>query len=152
MVRRSADRALYARVSDLETQSDRRKDDDGGHLRRRTIRHNCEVSISIKVGHTSGFTDTWTYDHIKIPGRILDLSEHGCAVFTQQSFETGQELQLVIKLRNGAEIGALATIRWVKSADKKGGNVSGAQFSQVAEKDVRKLTKFLKELDASLGL
>jgi c-di-GMP-binding flagellar brake protein YcgR len=154
-IRRQADQKLLQRVKELEALTDRRVEsgrDEAGHMRRRAIRHNCTVGISMSVGHSSGYLDTWTVDSVKVPGRLLDLSPGGAALFTEQRFETGQELQLTIGLRDGSEIHTKAAIRWVKVVPQKGGYASGVQFSQVSGKDQTKIAEFLAELDATAGL
>lgn len=154
LVRRQADRDLLQRVQALQAQADRRGGghDDSEHARRRAIRHNCTVAISMLIGHASGYSDTWDVTSIRIKGRILDLSETGASLFTEQPLETNQELQLVVKLRDASEIHTHASVRWVKHVPEKGAYASGVQFIHVSEKDQVKIRKFLQELDATLGL
>ena len=154
LVRRQSDRLLLQKVRDLEGIADRRREfhDDAARARRRTIRHSCAVAISVSMGYSSGYADTWTVDSVKIPGRILDLSKGGALLFTKQRIETGQELGLAIKLRGGAIINSKSVVRWVKDMPEKGGFALGVQLSGVSEKDRSKIAKFLAELDATMGL
>ena len=119
--------------------------------RRRTIRHNCEVSIEMLIGYSSGYSDDWSVDSVKVKGKILDLSSGGASLFTGHRFETGQELRLMIRLRDKTEISAHAKVRWVKDMVEKNGFVSGVQFTKLGEKDQAKVSKFLAELDATAG-
>lgn len=154
LVRRQADRLLLQKIQTLEGLVDRRREshDEAEHARRRTIRHSCSVSIAVSVGVSSGYADTWTVDTVKLPGRILDLSEGGASLFTKQRIETGQQLDLAIKLRDGSLISTRSVVRWVKNVPEKGGFALGVQFAGVSEKDRAKITKFLAELDATMGL
>ena len=154
-VRRQADRGLLQRVKELEALTDRRLEsrrDEIGHSRRRAIRHNCKVAIAVGVAWSSGNLDTWTVDSYKVPGRLLDLSPGGAALFTEQRFETGQDLQLAITLRDSSNINAKAVVRWVKMMPEKGGYASGVQFTHVSTKDQVRITEFLTELDTTAGL
>jgi c-di-GMP-binding flagellar brake protein YcgR len=106
----------------------------------------------VGVAWSSGNLDTWTVDSYKVPGRLLDLSPGGAALFTEQRFETGQDLQLAITLRDGSNINAKAVVRWVKMIPEKGGYASGVQFTQVSSKDQVRIAEFLTELDTTAGL
>lgn len=160
VVRRQADRQLLQRLTDLEGMMERRgigggeqpKDDSAGHARRHVIRHNCKVAIGVRVGVSSGYGDTWDMASVRVKGRILDLSTGGASLFTEQRFETGQELDLVIRLRDGEDIRAQSTVRWVKMVPQKGGYASGVQFTHMNDKDRRLVGKFLSELEQSAGL
>jgi len=158
-VRRHADRELLKRVAELQSMLDRRgesgaesKRESAGHARRQIIRHNCKVAIAVKVGVSSGYGDTWDVASVRVKGRILDLSTGGASLFTEQRFETGQELALVIRLRDGEDIHANSTVRWVKMVPQKGGYASGVQFTHMSDKDRRLLGKFLTELEQTAGL
>ena len=106
----------------------------------------------MQVGFSSGASDMWSVHSIPIKGRILDLSTGGASLFTKDSFQTGQELALAIKLHDASEIHAKASVRWIKSVPEKGGYASGVQFVHVADKDASKIQRFLKDLDATVGL
>lgn len=153
--RREADRELQERIKQLEGAADRRGDADtkeAQRKRRRTIRHNCKVLIQMMVGFSPGDSDDWSVEAIKIRGRILDLSADGASLFTQQPFETGQELRLTIELPDRSQICTNAKVRWIKAVPQKDAYASGVQFIHVSKKDNKKLGKFLKELDATVGL
>jgi c-di-GMP-binding flagellar brake protein YcgR len=155
-IRRQADAALIRRVRELETTVDRRGEshhDEAGHARRHVIRHNCSVDISMPVRYSSGNSDTWNVDRVKVSGRMLDLSHGGAALFTKDPYDPGQELYLAIRLheRTGA-IEAHAVVRWVKVVPKKGGYAVGVQFAQVSSGDQKKIADFLADLDATVGL
>ena len=153
VIRRQADHQLLLRMRELESASRNCEvSHEAKRARRHAIRHSCAVAISVAMGYTSGYADTWTVESAKIPGRILDLSEGGASLFTKQRFETGQQLGLAIRLRGGAIINTKSVIRWVKDAPEKGGFALGVQFCGVAAKDQSQITKFLAELDATLGL
>lgn len=156
LVRRQADVALIRRVRELELQVERRKEsrrDEAGHARRRVIRHNCTVDISMRVRYSSGNSDVWNVDLVKVSGRLLDLSPAGAALFTKDSYDAGQELQLSIKLHGRSDaIEADGVVRWVKIVPKKGGYAVGVQFKRVSSGDQKKIADFLADLDASVGL
>lgn len=159
VIRRQSDRALLQRVTELQAAlnnlPDRRsesKSEDSGHARRHIIRHNCQVAIHVKVGVSSGYADTWDVSSVRVKGRILDLSTGGASLFTEQRFETGQELGLVIRLNDGDDIQATGVIRWVKMVPQKHGYASGVQFTHMNDKDRRLIGKFLTELEATVGL
>ncbi|MDQ1256868.1 MAG: PilZ protein [Candidatus Hydrogenedentes bacterium] len=104
------------------------------------------------ISHSSGYSETWTVDAIRIEGRVLDLSGGGASLFTKQSFETGQELRLTIKMREGEKISTNAVVRWVKAVPDKGAFASGVQFKEVSKSDAERIEAFLKYLDKSAGL
>jgi c-di-GMP-binding flagellar brake protein YcgR len=154
-IRRQADRDLLRKVEALQELIDRRgvsADKELERTRRHIIRHNCKVSIVMPIAHVAAFQDTWSLDSIQIKGRILDLSGGGASLFTEQEFQTGQELQLTIRLRDGSDIHAKGSVRWVKAIPEKQAYASGVQFLTVADKDLAKVRKFLEELDATAGL
>ncbi len=159
LIRRQADRELLKRANDLQTLMERRgespdapKSESAGHARRLVIRHNCKVAIAVKVGVSSGYADTWDVASVRVKGRILDLSAGGASLFTEQRFETGQELELMIRLRDGEDIHATGAVRWVKMVPQKGGYASGVEFSQMPDKDRKLVARFLAELEKSAGL
>lgn len=152
IVRRQADRDLLERSSG---PPDRRVDPDTKayrHKRRRAIRHNCRVQITLNLKHSSGYSDTWSESKHKVPGRILDLSGDGCSVFSEHGLEIGQSLGLKIQLRDAAIIESPGVVRWTRGVDQKNGFASGVQFVNPPAKTVKQIEKFLKELDATIGL
>lgn len=152
-MRRHADRELLAKLKELQEQIDRRSEGgrEANRKRRRAIRHNCKVVIELPIGHSAGGGD-WSVDSVKIDGRVLDLSAGGASLFTKQNFEPGQKLRLRIKLQQGADIMAHATVRWVKAVPEKHAYASGVQFEKVADDDERRIEAFLAELDRTAGL
>ena len=103
------------------------------------------------IGYAIGGADDWSTDSFKVKGRVLDLSVGGAALFTKQTFESGQNLQLTIKLRDRSEIRTNAGVRWVKPWPDKGGFIAGVQFVSPSSHDQQRIHKFLKELDAELA-
>ena len=155
VIRRQYDRELLQRVGQLVQPSDRRtktEGDDAKRKRRRAVRHNCKVGIKMPIKHSAGTSDTWSHDSIKVDGRLLDLSPEGASLFTKQPFETAQELQLAIMLQDKTKISTMAVVRWVKSIPEKKGFASGVRLMDVAEKDQKRIIKFLDRLDATAGL
>ena len=65
-------------------------------MRRRAIRHHCKVRMTLKIRRKNAHMDTWTVEELPLQGRILDLSEEGCSVFSRDPIEMGQELGLVV--------------------------------------------------------
>ena len=155
-VRREADRELLKKAHLAAAGADDRQGPDAQkaaeRLRRRAIRHNCKVGIQMVIGHASGYSDDWSVDSVKIGGRVLDLSAGGASLFTKQSFETGQQLRLIVQLRDGSKIGTNGTVRWVKEVPQRHGYASGVEFGEVPGKDRKKIAKFLTELDHTSGL
>lgn len=152
VVRRQADRDMIRQLQELQG----RRGEDGSreerHLRRRAIRHNCKVNMGLKVGHSSGFMDTWTVEEYPISGRILDLSPEGCSIFSGTQLDVGQDLSLIIEMRNGAKIRTGGNVRWTKAVREHNGFASGVQFIQIGAKDQQLINAFLKELDQTIGL
>jgi len=148
-------RQLETRVQQMEAMVDCRGGADSEETerkRRRAIRHTCNVSIEMLIGHRSGLSEDWAIDAVKIKGRLLDLSASGASLYTKERFEPGQELRLGIQLPDESLIATRGAVRWVKALDNKDGFASGVQFGHLAEKDARNLRRFLKELDATAGL
>ena len=154
-MRRKADRDLMLRLQELSAG---REHHGGGaseeihRLRRHAIRHNCQAVIRLQMGFSSGGSDTWSVEAFKVKGRILDLSKGGASLFTQDSFQTGQELLITIILKDSTEIDVKALVRWIKSVPEHHGYASGIQFAHVANKDATRIERFLEQLDATVGL
>jgi c-di-GMP-binding flagellar brake protein YcgR len=121
-------------------------------MRRRAIRHNCKVHVGLKISHRGGMQDTWTTGEMAIKGRILDLSEKGCSLFTLEQLDVGQNLALIIEIKSGIQIRTEAVIRWTKRVEKQKGYASGVEFLQLPKDTVRQILNFLKDLDDSIGL
>ncbi len=155
LVRREADDQLLRKLGELQAAVEhggRSADKEAGHRRRRAIRHNCKVTIRMVVAYASGTSDDWSRSALRINGRVLDLSVGGASLFTKDPFETNQQIELLISLQGGASINAQGAVKWIKAMPEKHGCASGIQFTTVSSKDQRKITKFLKKLDASAGL
>ncbi len=158
-IRRQADRdliqrynALMQRVQELESMLKGEENHELRHKRRRIIRHTCHVNIGMPVGYASGRDDMWHVDQLNFKGRLLDLSNDGCALFTHQQFNIGQQLNLGIEVSNGRKIRAIGTVRWTKHIPEKGGFASGVKFLKINGSDVDILNSFLDELDRTVGL
>ncbi|HOQ31279.1 MAG TPA: PilZ domain-containing protein [Candidatus Hydrogenedens sp.] len=158
-IRRQADRdllqryqALYDRIQQLETMANADESRELRHKRRRTIRHLCHVRIGLPIGFQSGRDDIWTVEQLPIKGRLLDLSAEGCALFTHQTFDIGQSVNLNIEVSGGRHIKATGIVRWTKQLPEKGGYATGVQFNRMGEDDQKILHYFLDELDRTIGL
>lgn len=154
-MRRQSDVALMNRVRQLEAMADRRH--EGGakeaeRQRRRAIRHTCKVAIERLLGHAAGVSEDWSVDAIRIKGKLLDLSLEGASIFTQDAMDTGQQLRLMIELRDRTRINTAADVRWVKAIPEKGGYASGVHFKHVDPPQRKRLAKFLNHLDDTAGL
>jgi len=152
MVRRQTDREMIKRFQAMGAEGESPESRELRHLRRRAIRHHCQVHIAIKVSHASASDDVWTVDEFKVKGRILDLSAEGCSLFTLQQLDIGQELNLIIELQNGKRIRACGVIRWTKRVTDRNGFASGVQFTHIQPGDQRLVLAFLEELDRTIGL
>lgn len=158
-MRRQADRdllqhyqALQERLQQLESMASAEENRELRHKRRRTIRHLCHVKIGLPVGFRSDRDDMWTVEQLPIKGRLLDLSAEGCALFTHQSFDIGQNINLNIEVSGGRHIKATGMVRWTKQLPEKGGFASGVQFNKMGADDQKVLHYFLDELDRTIGL
>ncbi len=158
-IRRQADRdllqryqALLTRIQQLEGMANIEDNRELRHKRRRTIRHLCHVRIGLPIGFRSDKDDMWTVEQLPIKGRLLDLSAEGCAVFTHQSFDMGQNINLNIEINNGKHIRASGLVRWTKQLPEKGGYASGVKFQKISPEDSKILYNFLDELDRTIGL
>lgn len=153
-IRRESDHALWLRVRELEQQVDRRLHaSEDKHARRRAIRHNCAVFITLNMHYAAGGpVDTWQDASIKIKGRVLDLSVGGGSLFTHEQFTVGQSLQLIIVMNDKTQLTIGGQVRWVKSIPEKKGYASGVQFQNPTENDRLLILRFLNQLDATAGL
>jgi len=153
-IRRQADRDLTQRFQALQAQASEQDSRDLRHKRRHAIRHNCRVHIALKIGHSVGRgpLDTWTVSEFPLKGRILDLSAEGCSVFCGQQLDVGSELNLIIALRDNAQIKTNGIVRWNKGIRQHNGYACGVQFQRIQEADRRRIQAFLEELDETAGL
>ncbi|MGC9052393.1 MAG: PilZ domain-containing protein [Candidatus Hydrogenedens sp.] len=158
-IRRQADKdllqryqALLARMQQLETMASAEESRELRHKRRRIIRHLCHVRIGLPISFQSGRDDVWTVEQLPIKGRLLDLSAEGCAIFTHQSFDIGQNINFDIEVSGGKHIKAMGSVRWTKQLPEKGGFASGVQFQRMGEDSQKVLHYFLDELDRTIGL
>lgn len=62
-----------------------------------------------------------------------NISIGGCFLNTQQQFEMGQDIELILVLPNGQDIHATGVVRWVSSDAKFPG--VGVQFTVLSERD-----------------
>lgn len=150
--RRQADRDMIRELAELRGDRSEDASREHRHLRRRAIRHNCKAQIALKITHASGLNDTWSVEQFPLSGRILDLSPEGCSLFSAQQIDIGQELSILIGMRNGGKIRAGGAVRWTKAVREHNGFASGVQFTQIAPGDRQLINQFLKELDESIGL
>lgn len=149
--RRSKDRELLSELYALHQQaidtSDKRQE------RRRAIRHMCSVHMALRIAYSTGKADdTWNVEEHPVKGRLLDLSDEGCAVFTEQRLELGQEIKLIITLRSGSKVCGLGGVRWVKGVRQRQGFASGILFNSLNDRDKKLIGGFLHELEETLGL
>lgn len=158
-VRRQADRdliqrynALLARVQQLEAMLKGEENHELRHKKRRIIRHTCHVRIGMPIGYMSDKDDTWHLDNLNVKGKLLDLSNDGCAVFTHQQFNIDQQLHLIIEVSGNRIIRTVGTVRWTKHIPEKGGYASGIKFIKINREDIDTLNTFLDELDRTIGL
>jgi len=154
-IRRQADRDLFDRVHYLESlvqQEDGPDREEVRRKRRHAVRHNCQVSIKMLVGHSAGTSDLVNIDHVSVKGRLLDLSTDGALLFTKEPFGTGQELQLEMRLDKKRELQCGALVRWVKAVPEKDGFASGVRLVEVPARAQQQLDHFLEKLAQSLGL
>ena len=62
-----------------------------------------------------------------------NISIGGCFLNTQQQFEMGQDIELILVLPSGQDIHATGVVRWVSSDAKFPG--VGVQFTVLSERD-----------------
>ena len=119
---------------------------------RQAIRHTCKAVVNLDISYKAGSSEEWTTDTQTLRGRVLDLSEDGILLFTKYELKPGAEFKLGVKIYDGSTIQAQARVRWSKYKEAKDGYATGAEFTQVGEKNMGRLKTFLKELDATLGM
>lgn len=119
---------------------------------RQAIRHTCKAVINLDISHKSGISDEWTTDRQTLRGRVLDLSEGGASLFTKYELQPGAKFMLGVKIYDGSIIEAQAQVRWSKYKEAKDGYATGAEFTQIDAKNLKRLKTFLTELDATLGM
>lgn len=119
---------------------------------RRAIRHTCKAVIEMEVAHSAGESQIWQKDQHEMKARVLDLSEGGAALFTRHEIRPGQPVNVDIKLYDGTSIEAESEVRWTKPKQEKKGFALGVQFKKLDERNRKRLSRFLNELDASLGM
>lgn len=153
--RRQRDQDLLDKIAELQGAADRRatpESDEAKRKRRRAIRHNCQATIQMLIGHKPGEMDTWEVHPMQIKGRVLDLSRDGASLFAKQPFEADQELRVMITLRDGTKVQANSTVRWLKAVPEKDGYAFGVRFGHLPEKEAKRIGALLEELDATAGL
>jgi hypothetical protein len=151
-VRRQGDRDFLARVQQM--QGDTAEDEASvRQLRRRAIRHSCTVHIAprAQMEEEQEEAETAPVDH-PIKGRLLDLSNDGCSLFTLEPFELGGGLSLIIGLRSGSKVAAAGTIRWTKVIPQRQGHATGVLFERLDRREAKLIQGFLQELDETIGL
>jgi len=151
-IRRQADRDLSENVHASRGAVEQEAEKTARHRRRRVIRHHCQVRIRMKIQYSSGRSDTWSGAEHPIAGRLLDLSETGCSIFTKERLEMGQELLLGLVLPDSKPIEVSGVVRWVKEVPDKGGCAHGAEFSGLTAAGRKAIEAFLKHLDETVGL
>ncbi len=150
VVRRKADRELF----DLVEKKTGVKPDQLVRERklRRAIRHTCKATIDIDVKHSVGQTGHWETDKHQLKARVLDLSEGGASLFSKHDLRQGTRCRVGIKLYDGKSVEADAEIRWNSPKPQKEGFALGVQFTEIDDKNRKRLSKFLTDLDNTLGM
>jgi len=154
-IRREADRELHDRLQQSQQDADPRGElwsKEFRHKRRRVIRHDCRVQLSLEITHRPGHMDTWSSAQHPIKGRLLDLSAEGASVFTAQPLEIGQSVSLLVVLRDDRQLNTRGQVRWTKGIPQHNGYGSGIQFTQISAQDRKAILDYLKELDENIGL
>ena len=152
-VQRETDRVWIQRLHELEQKMVKLDDvKERKRQRRHVIRHTCKIVIHMPIGASAGYSNDWSVDSVKVPGKLLDLSMEGGQVFTRQRLETSQRLRLSIMLKDGDVLETLTEVRWVKEIPDKNGFASGLHFQNLDPVILKKLMDFLKELEQTAGL
>ena len=151
-MRRQADRDMLENARAARVSSVPVDDKAARQMRRRVIRHNCQITIRLKMQYASGRGDMWGGTDQQIAGRLLDLSETGCSIFTKDRLEMGQQLLLSLVLPDSKPIDVSGIVRWVKLVPEKGGCAHGAEFSGLTPVGRTAIEVFLKRLDETAGL
>jgi len=155
LYRRQSDREMVMELEELRARGAQMLSGDRRH-RRRAIRHYCKVHMALKFSYQVGGEEeegnaTRIEEH-RIKGRILDLSPEGCAIFTAQNMDIGQELRLILSLRDGQRVPAEGIIRWTRVVSRQDGFASGVEFLNLSEEDHKLIDEFLNELDDTMGM
>jgi c-di-GMP-binding flagellar brake protein YcgR len=150
LVRRKSDRELYELI---EKKTGVRPEQLVRERKlRRAIRHTCKAVIDIDVKHSVGETGHWESDQHEVKARVLDLSEGGASLFCKHDLRQGTKCRVAIKLYDGSSVEAASEIRWASPKPQKGGFALGMQFNQMDDKNRKRLSTFLTELDNTVGL
>jgi c-di-GMP-binding flagellar brake protein YcgR len=149
-VRRKSDRELYDLIQKKTGVSAHQL--VRGRKLRRAIRHTCKATIDIDVKHAVGQTEHWETDKHQLKARVLDLSEGGASLFCKHDLRQGTRCKIAIKLYDGNTAEADAEIRWSSHKPQKDGYALGLEFVQIDDKNLRRLKRFLQDLDATLGM
>ncbi len=152
MLRRQADREMVHLLEQLQARRQEDRSREERHMRRRAIRHTCKVHIALRIHENWGRSDEWTVSEHPVKGRLLDLSDEGCSIFSRQQLDIGQKLNLIVVLRDGSKIRASGVVRWNKAVKEHDGYAAGVQFISIENGDRRRIHAFLMELDESIGL
>jgi c-di-GMP-binding flagellar brake protein YcgR len=150
-LRRQSDRELLQQVQYLRERRSGHTEEDK-QRRRRAIRHHCAVSLSIRVGYSSGTNSAYEYNEQQVKGRVLDLSPTGCAVFARQALPNGSDVGLQIHLDNRGDIAARGVVRWTKGVDAREGFACGIEFTKLQPRERDQIAMFLRDIDENIGL
>jgi c-di-GMP-binding flagellar brake protein YcgR len=110
------------------------------------------VHVALLLKYQMQGDESWSPEEHPIKGRILDLSDTGCSLFTSQCLEIGQKLSVVIVMKKGTEISTRGVVRWSKRVVEKRGYVSGVEFDGLGKRDKNSIASFLQRLDETVGL
>ena len=119
------------------------------HERRRTIRHKVKVHIQMIIRYA--IAGVLSESTLNVKGRVLDLSTHGCRLFTKKQFDEGQVLRLTIYIPWQAKVVSKAIVRWCKPLPEKEGYASGVSFKGLPEKSLKAIAKFLDRLESKIA-
>ncbi len=119
---------------------------------RRAIRHSCRAVVTMEIQHAVGGTGSIQSHRQPIPVRVLDLSKGGASIFSKHPMAHGEIFDIAIKTKDDRNIEAKAEVRWTKHKESKGGYAVGIAFTYVDTSSMEKLTAFLDDLDANLGM
>jgi hypothetical protein len=152
-LRRSQDIALLEAYNRLKQRLGNSTENEVHRkLTRRAIRHHCTAKIA-RTGPTfSQSEDVWSPVTLAVKGRVLDLSLNGCSIFTKDSFDIGQSVDITITLEKIGDVRARAAARWGKALPEKGGYATGFQFQNLSGDDSRRVAAFLERMEQTAGL
>ncbi len=151
-VRREQDRRLLEQLERAGTGRGSDTSHEHRHLRRRAIRHNCQVKMALRVGANFGGSDTWTLSEHPLPGRLLDLSIDGCSVFSAQQLDIGAQLSVKIDMHREGLIQSVCVVRWSKAVPEHHGYATGLQFGEISPANRERVRAFIQRMDATIGL